>query len=392
MRKKPLLHPTRTTATVTAKTTTKTQAQTTSMKTSFNHQELFTAASAGTMTTGAHVHLYAHVPHHQATSSSFSASTASTAMEHSSSHGSLVPPPPTQLDTSFLRRLFSRSRLLPSSSSSPVSGTGTTTASTSRRGSDAESLVFAMTPSPHTHPLLSKPRARDEVWIRPLRKRAGTVGAAPSQAGAPRGFSEARRLASLAVATGQQSNQRGAAGGAGSLRHSRSDSSSSWSMSRRDGIDGQQPAETEMYGLDPATMHMAATATSGVDATGVSLYTKHLREREQTAVLAAVTPRYVQEWGFFIKCYAEGRFNFSNPPDPPPRRPGFDHFSAPAPPSETQRLKVSPSISPPLVPRAVCIYHRSGVVKGFWLKFPSVVRIGSQGVQHTVNNHSTRKV
>jgi len=54
---------------------------------------------------------------------------------------------------------------------------------------------------------------------------------------------------------------------------------------------------------------------------------------------AATDCRYVQEWGFFIKCYSEGRFNVSNPPDPPPRRPEFNHLTAPAPPDERQRLK-----------------------------------------------------
>jgi hypothetical protein len=55
---------------------------------------------------------------------------------------------------------------------------------------------------------------------------------------------------------------------------------------------------------------------------------------------AATDRRYVQEWGFFIKCYSEGRFNLSNPPDPPPRRPEFNHLIAPLPPNERQRLKV----------------------------------------------------
>lgn len=70
------------------------------------------------------------------------------------------------------------------------------------------------------------------------------------------------------------------------------------------------------------------------------LYTRSLRDREQAAMSAAVESKYVQEWGFFIKCYSEGRFNLSNPPDPPPRRPGFDHLTAPVPPNEKQRLEV----------------------------------------------------
>ena len=60
---------------------------------------------------------------------------------------------------------------------------------------------------------------------------------------------------------------------------------------------------------------------------------------------AATDLRYVQEWGFFIKCYAEGRFNLSNPPDPPPRRPEFNHLVAPAPPNERQRLKVGTGVA-----------------------------------------------
>lgn len=70
------------------------------------------------------------------------------------------------------------------------------------------------------------------------------------------------------------------------------------------------------------------------------LYTRSLRDREKAAMSAAVEGKYVQEWGFFIKCYAEGRFNLSNPPDPPPRKSEFDHLAAPIPPNEKQRLEV----------------------------------------------------
>lgn len=50
--------------------------------------------------------------------------------------------------------------------------------------------------------------------------------------------------------------------------------------------------------------------------------------------------RFVQEWGFFLKCYAEGRFNMSNPPDPPPRRGGWGYLTAPVPAGEKERLEV----------------------------------------------------
>jgi hypothetical protein len=65
----------------------------------------------------------------------------------------------------------------------------------------------------------------------------------------------------------------------------------------------------------------SALSTSGGDNNGTAadLYRRSLRDREKLAMAAAMDPRYVQEWGFFIKCYAEGRFNLSNPSDPPPR-------------------------------------------------------------------------
>lgn len=71
------------------------------------------------------------------------------------------------------------------------------------------------------------------------------------------------------------------------------------------------------------------------------LYTRSLRDRERIATEAALEAGHVREWGFFIKCYAEGRFNLSNPPDPPPMRPGFRGLPAPKPVGEEERLKVS---------------------------------------------------
>ncbi len=35
------------------------------------------------------------------------------------------------------------------------------------------------------------------------------------------------------------------------------------------------------------------------------MYAKQLREREQLAVEVAAEPAYVNEWGYFLKCYVE---------------------------------------------------------------------------------------
>jgi hypothetical protein len=77
------------------------------------------------------------------------------------------------------------------------------------------------------------------------------------------------------------------------------------------------------------------------------MHKRSLRERERAAIEAAVDAKYVPEWGFYFKCYAEGRFNLSNPPEPPPKKPEYDHFAAPATLDEQKRLKVC-MISPHL--------------------------------------------
>ncbi|KAI9885541.1 MAG: hypothetical protein M1823_002680 [Watsoniomyces obsoletus] len=68
-------------------------------------------------------------------------------------------------------------------------------------------------------------------------------------------------------------------------------------------------------------------------------YAKELRDREQLAIQVALEPKYVNEWGFFLKCYAEGRFNVSRPPQPPPRKITFQFLPALSPSDEIERLK-----------------------------------------------------
>jgi hypothetical protein len=138
--------------------------------------------------------------------------------------------------------------------------------------------IFIMTPNPACHPLLSKPVARDE--IRPRTN--------------PRIIDPPRLKATIKKI--------------------------------------EKPEQLE----DSLTCDERPTTM-----TGIEMYKRNLRDREQAAMSAAIDRNYVQEWGFFIKCYSEGRFNVSNPPDPPPRRPEFNRLTAPAPPSERQRLKVS---------------------------------------------------
>lgn len=187
-------------------------------------------------------------------------------------------------DKSFLKRLFNRSK--PRAPSTIVSNPSTpgSTLDFPRKMSASGSTIVTMSPSPHTHPLLSKPFARDELRPRtPLTKYShldGTISTGGE------GFVHSRKVAALTVAGSQLTDE---------------------------GFNSNFERE---------------------------LYTRSLRDREQAAMSAAVESKYVQEWGFFIKCYSEGRFNLSNPPDPPPKRPGFDHLTAPVPPNEKQRLEV----------------------------------------------------
>lgn len=185
-------------------------------------------------------------------------------------------------DKSFLKRLFNRSK--PRAPTNVSNTAFNSTFDFSRKMSvSSESTIMTMSPSPHTHPLLSKPSARDELRPRtPLAKYShldGTISAGGE------GFVHSRKMAALTLVR-------------------------------------SHPADDD-FGIISER----------------ELYARNLRGREQMAVSAA-EGKYVQEWGFFIKCYAEGRFNLSNPPDPPPRKSEFDHLIAPIPPNEKQRLEV----------------------------------------------------
>ena len=37
----------------------------------------------------------------------------------------------------------------------------------------------------------------------------------------------------------------------------------------------------------------------------LDMYTRNLEERERLAIRAAAEPKYIPEWGFFLKCYLE---------------------------------------------------------------------------------------
>ena len=186
------------------------------------------------------------------------------------------------LDKSFLKRMIARGKArfsqgIPSGNRGP----------NATRSAPPSPVVFGMTPSPHTHPLLSKPSARDELRM---------------------GYQQSKRLprssshGDLGSAKGRYSRPRRLALPRGSIEDD-------------DFVDVYNLASPDMY-------------------------IRNLRSRERVAMDAAVDGRYVSEWGLFIKCYSEGRFNVSNPPDPPPRRPEFNHLAAPVPPNERQRLQV----------------------------------------------------
>jgi hypothetical protein len=184
-------------------------------------------------------------------------------------------------DRSFLKRLFNRSKTRRANAVPTSHSTADLSEKYSYRGEAGGG--FALPPSPHTHPLLSKPYARDE-----LRPRSSMLN---YHLDGGDGFHRKPARA------GRSEN-----GGGG--------------------------------GVAPEGGGRGGGAGGDVRA-------RSIRERERAAKAAAVEGRYVQEWGFFIKCYAEGRFNVSNPPDPPPRRPGFNHLTAPLPPNERERLEVN---------------------------------------------------
>lgn len=196
-------------------------------------------------------------------------------------------------DRSFLKRLFNRSK-----TRSPARATNASNVSASYSTVDLsekysrhhhhqqgawgdDGRMFALPPSPHTHPLLSKPYARDE-----LRPRSSLL---------------------------------------------------SYHLDGDDGLAGRKLARGGRCVNGRGVVLEGGGGAGG----GGDVRARSIREREWVARAAAVEGRYVQEWGFFIKCYAEGRFNVSNPPDPPPRRPGFDHLAAPLPPNERERLEVN---------------------------------------------------
>ncbi|KAI9813737.1 MAG: hypothetical protein M1826_002382 [Phylliscum demangeonii] len=165
-------------------------------------------------------------------------------------------------------------------------------------------LGHAAPPSPNTHPLLNRPEARDEPGPAHAHAHAHTRLPVIRALWSPtRARAEACPLP-LTAARPKASEVRA----------------------------GSRPALTRSMDSDASVVTVTATAAE--------VYTKGLRAREALAIQAAAEPRDVQEWGFFLKCYAEGRYNLSHPPEPPPRKPSFRHLPAPAPASESTRIQV----------------------------------------------------
>ncbi|KAH0545081.1 hypothetical protein FGG08_000852 [Glutinoglossum americanum] len=153
-----------------------------------------------------------------------------------------------------------------------------------------------MGPSPHTHPLLAKPYARDELTHhRPHSKHCERL----SESTIP----TARRKGELALAS-----------------RSVSVKSTTGESPKSNGSNANNSPESN--NSDPGEGETAAVVAN-----------------------AAIEVKYGQEWDFFIRCYAEGRFNISNPPDPPPRPPNFSYLTAPAPPDEVERLRAVEQIN-----------------------------------------------
>jgi hypothetical protein len=180
-----------------------------------------------------------------------------------SSRGSTPSPPADK--SHFIRRLFTRGsggseKLLLPHSPPPAYN------EFEFRGQDQTFMGgLAMQPSPHTRPLQNKPVARQETFqsnVRPKLKVRSQEPAAVSDGRQSRDgqVANARRIAE-SYGDGQ--------------KRPRTSQTSPGSL-----IDGGDPAEA---------------------------YTMSLRERESAAMSAAVEQKYVQEWGFFIKCYSEVR-------------------------------------------------------------------------------------
>lgn len=117
---------------------------------------------------------------------------------------------------------------------------------------------ISTTPSPHTRPLLSSPVARDET-IQGHLQVAIAKGSTPKRGNSQ--FAAARRNAEVI-----------------------------------------RSADTES-----STTHLS-TGSHEAHRRPISareIYTTVLREREKCATVAAAESRYIREWGFYLKCYAE---------------------------------------------------------------------------------------
>ncbi|KAI9824226.1 MAG: hypothetical protein M1832_002033 [Thelocarpon impressellum] len=194
----------------------------------------------------------------------------------------------------FLKRLFSRNLKAPEPSADDLLDPGGGSLST-----------FRVTPSPHTRPLLSKPVPREEVI-----QFCGEAAANTSSGLAPAG------IPVHADTTGSDSvDEKGQGPGGGNDASPRNLGAESGLVSS-----GRARDNTETF----------APPVQGLSA---------FRDREKVAMEAASEARYVPEWSLFMKYYVEGRFNISNPPEPPPRGPDFGYLSAPAPLDEAKRLE-----------------------------------------------------
>ncbi len=121
--------------------------------------------------------------------------------------------------------------------------------------------VVAMTPSPHTRPLLSRPIARDEAIHGNLQ---------------------------VAIAKGVTPKP----------------SESQFATARRD-------AEIlRITKAEPMPARISAVSDGGQPRSimACDIYTTMLRDREMCAMKAAAESRYIGEWSFFLKCYAEVRY------------------------------------------------------------------------------------
>jgi hypothetical protein len=141
---------------------------------------------------------------------------------------------------------------------------------------DSDNMA-TMGPSPVTHPLLVRPRARDERVLGQIGAGRPRPGTALSEDYTLSPMRSASRLAMTSIPEDRSSRRLTLA--------SLDDEDEDNDRDIKDENDEESISDDSSEDLD--------------------MYATNLEERERLAVKAAAEPKYIQEWGFFLKCYLE---------------------------------------------------------------------------------------